>query len=65
MAKQQLPAPQPIPSTEVENRNLPVDSIEPTLVETDTRASATTTVLHEILAQRDDNYYVHHWGINE
>ena len=65
MAKQQTPSPQPIPSTEVEKHNLPVDSIEPILLDLDTRASTTTTVLQEILAQGDDRYDAHHWGINE
>jgi hypothetical protein len=65
MAKLLLPSPQSVPSTEAENQNVPADPLEPTPVDIEARASTTTTVLHEILAQRDDNYYVYHWGINE
>jgi len=65
MAKQQPLSPEPIPSTELVNRNVPVDPIESTLKEIDARASTTTTVLHEILAQSDDRRYAYHWGINE
>ncbi len=44
---------------------MPVDSIETTMVDMEARASTTTKVLQEILAQSDSHYYVQHWGINE
>ncbi len=65
MAKQDISFPQSIPSTELDSQNVPVDSIESALVEIDTRASTTTTVLQEILAQSEDRRYTYHWGINE
>lgn len=65
MTKQDLPSPQPIPPSEVEDRSSTVASIEATLLELETRASTKTSVLQEILARGDDRPYVHHWGINE
>jgi len=65
MAKQEPIFPQPIPSSDVENHTLPVDSIETTLADLEARSSTTTTVLQEILTQGDERYYVRHWGINE
>lgn len=65
MAKQETPSPESIPSTDLKNLNLPVDSLQPILLDLDARASTTTTVLQEILAEGDDRYYIRHWGINE
>ncbi len=65
MTKKEPPSPQPIPSTDAETRDALVDSMETTLVELETRASTTTTVLQEILAHGDERRYVNHWGINE
>ncbi len=65
MAKQEPPSPQSIPSTDFDTPKVPVDSLETTLDQLEARASVTTTVLQEILARSGDNYYVHHWGINE
>ncbi len=65
MAKQDNFLPQPLPSTQADELKPQADLTEPTLAEIDTRATTVTTVLHEILAQREENFYVHHWGINE
>ena len=65
MARQQPPSPQAIPSTDGESHNEPVDWIETTWGDIEARASTNTKVLLEMLAQGDDRYYVHHWGINE
>ncbi len=65
MARQQPPSTEPIPSTDIETHTLPVNPMEEALVELETRASVTTAVLQEILAQGDQPHYTRHWGINE
>ncbi len=65
MASQDTRSANPIPSTDAEDRKLPVDWMETSQVELEARASTTTMVLQEILARGEDRYYVHHWGINE
>lgn len=65
MAAKQVPSPQEIPSTETQNQSQAAESSELITAELSQRASTTTIVLQEILAQGDDRHYTRHWGINE
>jgi hypothetical protein len=65
MAKQEAPTHLPILSTEPENSTPPAESLESNAAELTNRATATSTLLAEMMAQLDDRHYPNHWGINE
>jgi hypothetical protein len=65
MKKEIESSPQALRSTESESQIPPAESLELIAAEITNRASTTTHVLEEILAQDEDRRYTQHWGINE
>ena len=65
MVKRKTPFQEPIPSTDTDDKDLPVEPAPNKKADTKHRATPASALPYEILARDNPGYHASHWGINE